>query len=105
MKLCFVKPQATPLFDPNAGGMFGGAEVRAVTFAKAMAATGSHDVHFIVGSPRARESLQVEGVTVHFCAPHRRSRSPDVLETLDTLWKAPATAAARFGRSILQRLF
>ncbi|MCA9149626.1 MAG: glycosyltransferase family 4 protein [Planctomycetales bacterium] len=53
MKIAFVRLQAGPLLDENYPGDFGGAEVRAYTFAKQLAETSGHEISFVVhGDPQ-----------------------------------------------------
>ena len=53
-RICFFRLGATPLFVPESSDLFGGAEVRAITFARALAARGNHEISFAM---RADERL------------------------------------------------
>lgn len=55
IKVCFVVPYGYPLFNAKADTEFGGAEVRAITFAKALAEDPGYDVTVMVrdqGQPK-----------------------------------------------------
>ena len=60
-RICFFRLGATPLFITGSDQTFGGAEVRAFTFARALAQRGNHDVCFAVKADPALP-LQHEGI-------------------------------------------
>ena len=51
MKVAFVRLGATPLVAPDCPQTFGGAEVRALTFARGVARSTTHDVSLVVQRP------------------------------------------------------
>jgi glycosyltransferase involved in cell wall biosynthesis len=67
MKVCFVLPYAYPLFDPAAGGRFGGAEFRAVTFGRALAKLPGFEIAFAVrdqGQPHRQRIDEIDIFTM-----------------------------------------
>lgn len=63
-RVCFFRLGAWPLFVPESSGVFGGAEVRAVTFARAMARQSEHAVSFAVAHHDAVTPVTTEGIRV-----------------------------------------
>lgn len=62
--ICFFRLGATPLFVPGSTRTFGGAEVRALTFARGLARQRTHDVTFAVRPDDGIASPTVEGIHV-----------------------------------------
>lgn len=66
MRVGLVSLHAAPLFLPDEGGRFGGAEWRAATFARGLARLTPHEVVVLVGSDRPRPSTSVDGLEIVF---------------------------------------
>jgi len=64
MRICFFRLGATPLFVPESRGVFGGAEVRAFTFARALARQPTHNVSFAVAASDDLTERTVDGINV-----------------------------------------
>lgn len=62
-RICFLRVGATPLFLPKSKGKFGGAEVRALTFARGLAQRGNH-VDFAVAAHDGLPTASPEGIHV-----------------------------------------
>ena len=54
MKICFVLLHAYPVVEPNAPGLFGGSETRAVTLAQGLAKYTDHEISFVVRNPHLK---------------------------------------------------
>ncbi len=63
MKICFVLLHAYPVVEPNAPGLFGGSETRAVTLAQGLAKYTDHEISFVVRNPHLKQPRVIEGVT------------------------------------------
>jgi hypothetical protein len=99
VRVLFDCPGAWPVLDPEAGGGIGGAEVRAVTFARGLTRLGDFDVQFVVHSNAPSSARRVEGLTVHFeCtdSPPSPRLSPWVT--------GPRRLSRRLAGSMVQRL-
>lgn len=70
-RICFLRIGATPLFLPNGQGEFGGAEVRAWTFAKALVSRGV-ELDFAVAPHADLPSVTPEGIRVVQLPPRSR---------------------------------
>jgi glycosyltransferase involved in cell wall biosynthesis len=66
IRVLFDCPGAWPVLDPEASGGIGGAEVRAVTFARGLTRLGGFDVQFVVRGDGPTSAHCIDGVTVHF---------------------------------------
>lgn len=64
--VCLVSLNALPLFDDSDRGAFGGAEVRAATFARGLASRARHEVSFVVRSKVPCEPRVCQGITLRF---------------------------------------
>jgi glycosyltransferase involved in cell wall biosynthesis len=101
MRIAFVRLPATPLVDPTCSGLFGGAEVRAVTFARALAAIGSHQVQLVVQSIGGRPLAHVGPLQIVTVAGRRRS--VDRRFGWSLCWQLPADTVRRVSGSIRRR--
>ena len=73
MRVAFVSLAAHPVLDPAAPGGIGGAEVRAVTLARALARRGPYEVHFVVQAAAGTAVRQPADLRMHFApAAHAR---------------------------------
>lgn len=63
MKICFVLLHAYPVVEPDAPGLFGGSETRAVTLAKGLVRYTSHEICFVVRNPHLKRPRVIDGVT------------------------------------------
>ncbi|HQU43858.1 MAG TPA: hypothetical protein PK867_13660, partial [Pirellulales bacterium] len=81
MKVCFVCPYAYPLFNPDAPGRFGGAEVYAWLFARHLARRPEFEVSFAVFACGQPQHERVEGVDL-FTLPSPAPWSERFLERL-----------------------
>ena len=70
LRVCFVRMGASPLFIPASEETFGGAEVRALTFARALARRKKHSVSFAVREADGLPQQTAEGITI-LPLPHR----------------------------------
>lgn len=84
-RVLFDCPSAHAMFDDRSTAGIGGAEFRAATFARGLAATGTWDVHFVLASHEPRDSERCEGVLVHYEAAPGHART-----WLGTLGRATA---------------
>lgn len=64
-RICFFRLGATPLFLADSRGVFGGAEVRAYTFAKALVERRHHGVSFAVRQAPSLPERSAEGIIIH----------------------------------------
>jgi glycosyltransferase involved in cell wall biosynthesis len=64
MRLCFVAPLANFLFEPAAAAVYGGSEVRAWTFAVALARRGGFEVSMLVQGSAERRPSARDGVAI-----------------------------------------
>lgn len=66
-RICFFRLGATPLFVRECTDVFGGAEVRAFTFARALAARGNHEIAFAMRAderlPQSRDGVSVVSIS------------------------------------------
>ena len=70
-RVCFFRLGATPLFLESSEEAFGGAEVRAYTFATALAKHGIHSVSFAVRDAPLLPTVTSEGIKI-YCMPKRK---------------------------------
>ncbi len=62
-RICFLRVGATPLLLPESQGEFGGAEVRAMTFARGLAQQG-HQVDFAVAAHDSLPAVSPDGIRI-----------------------------------------
>jgi Glycosyl transferases group 1 len=74
-RVLFDCPAAHAMFDDRSAAGIGGAEFRAATFARGLAAVGPWDVHFVLASREPRDSERREGVLVHYEAGPGHART------------------------------
>ena len=103
MRIGFVRLGAAPLLLPQASGRFGGAEVRAVTFARGLARYTEHELVFVVqgdggGEQQLSDRLQVRRVL------HRR-RSSDRRWQIQLAWQWPLDLSRQLARSLHRRIW
>lgn len=105
LRLAFLRMGAGPLIDPQMSGDFGGAEVRAWTFACALAQRPDMQVRFVYERPRdvtfSGEPRYSHRVQLHPVPARRRRREQ---RTLADWCRLPGDVASRWGRSLQQRL-
>ena len=85
-RICFLRIGATPLFLAQGEGEFGGAEVRALTFARALAGRG-HDVDFAVAPHSDLVEKTSEGIRV-VPLPHRVRGVQKLVKSLRGRWNS-----------------
>ena len=64
IKVCFIVPRAYPLFNPDKGDYFGGAEFDLYCLATELARDSSFEVSFIVADYGQNDVETIEGVTI-----------------------------------------
>ena len=92
-------PGALPVLCPDAAGGIGGAEVRAVTFAHALAERPEFDLAMIVSSELPRPTQKIDGLTVHF--EPRRLAQPST--PWEAAWRHVQAASIRWSGSMSKR--
>lgn len=98
MHVAMIRLSATPLVDAHSSGVFGGAEVRAWTFAAGLAAQARHRVSFVVADRRPSSSVY-RGVTLVRVVGRRR------VGRRSTGWvRSSGALAGRWIRSVQQRM-
>ncbi len=102
MHIVFVRLPATPLLDRRVAGVFGGAEVRAWTFARALAQRKTHRVGFAVRSAGAPLAASCEQVQIHAIPSRRRAR--DRAWSWQQWWQGPHDIARRNLHSFRSKL-
>jgi glycosyltransferase involved in cell wall biosynthesis len=90
IKVCFVAPKAYPIFNPNTGDYFGGAEVDLYYLATEFARDGKFDVSFIVADYGQNDVEIIENVAVIKSLDFRRN----ILNGLKRTWNALKRADA-----------
>lgn len=103
MRIAFVRLPATPLIDPSVVTPFGGAEVRALTFAERVAELGLDDVQLVVQSVSAR-SLPAQGRLRVTGVPSDRRRSSGRAASWRWAWQGSADTVSRAWRSLRSRI-
>ena len=88
--ICFIAPKAYPLFNPEAEGVFGGAEVDLYYLATELARDGRFDVSFIVADYGQEDAERIEGVTVLKSLDFRKN----ALSGARRIWRAMRRADA-----------
>ncbi|HUY31710.1 MAG TPA: glycosyltransferase family 4 protein [Pirellulales bacterium] len=81
MRICFVLPYAYPLFEPGAGGRFGGAEFRAVSFGRQLAGMAGYEIAFAVRDQGQPHRQRIDGIDV-FTMPDDTSWDRRLLDRL-----------------------
>lgn len=104
--ICFFRLGATPLFVPDSTQTFGGAEVRALTFARGLARAAHHQVSFAVSRSAGLAAIQ-DGIRVVGMPPRQRGvarlygsirrRLSDDPVPYSGLWRIAADVVACFG--------
>lgn len=87
-RVCFIAPLARPLIEPTFQCDFGGAEVRALNFARGLARRRDFKVDFVLRSYQNEDPRQIGELTAHFekaTAPIARVR--DLPRDHTFLWK------------------
>jgi hypothetical protein len=101
MDVGFLRLGATPLLLPRSGGCFGGAEVRAVTFARGLVRWTDHRVVFLTqGDERPAKTLP-DGIQVTFVPGRRRLRNEPRGARL--AWRLPLEISRRLATSARSR--
>jgi glycosyltransferase involved in cell wall biosynthesis len=99
IRVLFDSPAAWPILCPRADGGIGGAELRAVTFARQLAERPEFDIHLLVSSARNSTAQIRDQVTIHFDAcdanPAARRSGP---------WAGLRRGTDRLAGSVLKRL-
>jgi glycosyltransferase involved in cell wall biosynthesis len=102
MRIAIIRLSATPLVDNSAEGTFGGAEVRALTFAQGLADLTPHDVRLVVQGSGGQVIPRRGRLSIERVAGWRRSgQRPGPGRAL---WQGPAAAVRRWTRSLQRRL-
>jgi glycosyltransferase involved in cell wall biosynthesis len=90
IKVCFVAPKAYPIFNPDRGNYFGGAEVDLYYLATEFAHDSNFEVSFIVADYGQNDIEVIEGVTVLKALDFRRNVLNGLLRTWSALKRADA---------------
>ena len=90
IKVCFVAPKAYPIFNPDRGNYFGGAEVDLYYLATEFAHDSNFEVSFIVADYGQNDIEVIEGVTVLKALDFRRNVLNGLLRTWGALKRADA---------------
>ena len=90
IKVCFVVPRAYPLFNPDKGDYFGGAEFDLYCLATELARDSSFEVSFIVADYGQNDVETIEGVTILKSLDCNKNVFDGVLRTWRALKRADA---------------
>lgn len=90
IKVCFVAPKAYPIFNPDKGDYFGGAELDLYYLATELAHDSSFEVSFIVADYGQNDVETIEGVTLIRSLDFRRNMLNGLLQTWNALRRADA---------------
>ena len=104
IRVCFIAPLARPLIEPAFQCDFGGAEVRALNFARGLARRRDCEVDFVLRSYRNEASRSVGEITAHFekeTEPIPRTR--DLPRDHTFLWKFGEIQLKKLQRKIEKR--
>lgn len=102
MRIGFVRLTAAPVLLPHLDGLFGGAEVRSVTFARGLARFTGHEVTFVVQGTGGDQTLQ-DGLRVRQVMYRRRWTRPPGWQP-QVIWQWPVDLARKCGRSLQRRI-
>jgi glycosyltransferase involved in cell wall biosynthesis len=80
LKVCFISPEAYPLFNPSIKANFGGAEVQMTLLSKELAKKENLDIHFIVADYGQKERESYDGVKVWTGLNFKDNKLKQVLE-------------------------
>lgn len=103
MRVCFFRHYAYPLFDREAPGRIGGAEVRAYTFATGLSELPEFHVSFIVDSVYRRASIQHGLISVHFQARRKHRTTSEIARNPRNWWQLPLATGHRTYESFNKR--
>ena len=101
MHLTFIRLPATSLVDPTLREPFGGAEVRAWTFARAIANHSSHHATLVVRRRNTATPSRVGDMRVAFVSDRRTSRDRGWSPKL--LWQLPQDVSVKAWTSVQKR--
>jgi glycosyltransferase involved in cell wall biosynthesis len=90
IKVCFVAPKAYPIFNPDKGDYFGGAEVDLYYLASELARDDNFDASFLVADYDQNDVELIENVTVLKSLDFRRNLLNGLLRTWSTFKQANA---------------
>jgi glycosyltransferase involved in cell wall biosynthesis len=90
IKVCFVAPKAYPIFNPDKGTYFGGAEVDLYYLATEFARDNNFETSFIVADYGQKDVEIIEDVAVFKSLDFRRNALNGLLRTWNALKKADA---------------
>jgi len=89
-KVCFVAPKAYPIFNPDVGDYFGGAEVDLYYLATEFARDDNYEVSFIVADYGQNDVETIEGVKVLKSLSFKSNMLTGCLRTWNALKRADA---------------
>lgn len=104
VQVCFATPLVRPLLDPDFAGDFGGAEVRALTFARGLAAAADVEVSMLLHAhqkTRPRQYGLIRGYFLPQPAPIPRTR--ELPRDITFLWNVGKIATRKWARSLRKR--
>jgi glycosyltransferase involved in cell wall biosynthesis len=90
IRVCFVVPRAYPIFNPDRGDYFGGAELDLYYLATELAHDSSFEVSFIVADYGQNDVETIEGVTILKSHDFNKNVFDGVLKTWRALKRADA---------------
>ena len=103
-RICFAAPLARPILDPAFPGDFGGAEVRAVNFAKGLALHGEFQVSMVLNTYRRESGKQLGRIQVFFDRlPSPIPKTRELKRDTRFCWNVLKIAARKLHRSVQKR--
>ncbi len=104
MRIAMIRLSAASLVSASAEGIFGGAEVRSLTFAQGLADRTEHEVQLVVQGDLDRTLMPCGRLAIHTIPAQRlRCRAINARWGITGLWRRPWEQSRRITRSLFRR--